>query len=133
MENNKTRQQRIDTVNKIIQKIASTGRQFFKHGIAVSEIFQRNGRLYMVNEWNGEQMCLNTKNGYPPKHFHHGGTLWSLTKDFKEFIQTGADTNHNNGYGGLYCPHWGYPDEAMKEIRQLATELGYLHGEPKQQ
>lgn len=125
-----SREERIIIVNEIIKEIASRGRQFFYDGrttiSSVATIFQRNGRIYMVNEYNGEQMCLNTKHGYPPKHWHNGGTLWALTKDFKDFIMTGEKSNHNHGYGGLYCPHWGYPESDMKAIQDKAVSLGYL-------
>ena len=121
-----TRQERIDVVNEIITEISIRGRNFFNYNNSTALIFERNGKLYMSNEYNGEQMCLSTKFGYPPKYWHHGGTLWGLTKDFKDFIITGKKSNHNNGYGGLYCPHWGYSDEDMKAIQSKAIELGYL-------
>jgi hypothetical protein len=126
MKNNNQRENRIKIVNDIIKEISSCGRKFFNHEGSVAEIYERKNRLYMVNEYNGEHMCLNTKFGYPPKHWHHGGTMWALTKDFKEFIQYGGKTNHNNGYGGLYCPHWGYDEESMKNIQNKAKELNYL-------
>jgi hypothetical protein len=126
-ENTKlTRQERIDVVNKIIDRIATSGRMFFSYKGDQSKITQRNGRLYMYNPYNKHDMCLSTKYGYPPKHFHHGGTLWGLTKDFKDYIITGEKSNHNNGYGGLYCQAWGYPEKDMEEIQELAKSLGYL-------
>jgi hypothetical protein len=84
-----TRQDRIEIVNQIIVKISSLDRKFFEYKGDVSKIFQRNGRLYMFNEYNKKDMCLSTKYGYPPKEFTHGGTLWGLTKYFKQFILTG--------------------------------------------
>lgn len=123
------KQQRIDIVNKIIKEIASRGRKFFSHGDRVSQIYIKNGRLYMNNAYSQKEMCLNTKYGYAPKTWSNGGTLWGLTKDFKDFIQTGLPSNHNNGYGGLYCPYWGYPESDMKAIQELATELNYLTNE----
>jgi hypothetical protein len=119
-------QKRIQIINKIIREIAARGRKFFHHKGEVAYIFLKNGRLYMKNEYNGSEMILSTKYGYPSKKWNHGGTLWALTKDFKEFIQKGGSTNHNNGYGGLYCPHWGYTEADMKAIQDKATELGYL-------
>lgn len=126
MINNK--QARIDIVNKIIKTIALKGRQFFlnKKDNDMAYIFIKNKRLYMHNESNKIDMCLSTKNGYPPKKFHHGGTLWALTKDFCHFIKTGEKSNHLNGYGGLLCPHWGYTESDMDEIQGNARELGYL-------
>ena len=121
-----TRQDRIEIVNQIIAKIASLDRKFFDYKGDVSKITQRNGRLYMFNEYTKKDMCINTKYGYPPRMFQHGGTLWGLTKDFKEFILTGNKSNGENGYGGLYSIHWGYSPESMEDIRQTAKVLGYL-------
>jgi len=121
-----TRQDRIEIVNQIIVKIASLDRKFFEYKGDVSKIIQRNGRLYMFNEYNKKDMCLSTKYGYPPKGFTHGGTLWGLTKDFKQFIITGEKSNGENGYGGLGSPHWGYSPESMEDIRKTAKCLGYL-------
>ncbi|WP_281225397.1 hypothetical protein [Flavobacterium aquiphilum] len=120
------RQNRIDVVNEIIAKIASLDRKFFEYKGDVSKIFQRHGRLYMFNEYNKKDMCLSTKYGRKPTGFTHGGTLWGLTKDFKEFIVSGKKSNGENGYGGLYCSHWGYSSESMEEIRETAKVLGYL-------
>lgn len=121
-----TRKDRIEIVNQIISKIASLDRKFFECNGEVSRIFQRYGRLYMLNEYSRKDMCLSTKYGHPPKGFTHGGTLWGLTKDFKEFIITGKKSNGENGYGGLYSIHWGYSPESMEDIRQTAKVLGYL-------
>lgn len=129
MENTrKPKESRIKIVNAIIKEIALRGRGFFLHekDNDMAYIFRKKNRLYMHNEYNKSDMCLYTKHGYPPKRWHHGGTLWGLTKDFKEFILTGEETNHNNGYGGLYCPYWGYTEEDMKAIQDKAIKLGYL-------
>ncbi|WP_027380808.1 hypothetical protein [Chryseobacterium daeguense] len=124
MEN--TLENRIEIVNQIIKEISSRGRKFFSGKFGVAEIFMKNNRLYMKNEHNGSELCLNTKFGYPPKGFTHGGTLWGLTKDFKQFIQSGEKSNGENGYGGLYCPHWGYSEDDMKAIQKKAKDLEYL-------
>lgn len=121
-----TKQQRIEIVNKIIRSISMRSRCFFSHKGIVAYIFEKNGRLYMKNEYSGAEMFLHTKFGYPAKGFHHGGTLWGLTKDFKEFIINGGHPNGLNGYGGLFCTNWGYPENNMKEIQDYAKELGYL-------
>lgn len=123
-----TRQNRIMIVNEIIKEIALRGREFFlnKKDADMAYIYEKAGRLYMHNEYNKSKMFLHTKYGYPPKNWHHGGTMWGLVKDFKEFIVDGGSTNHNNGYGGLLCPHWGYPESDMKAIQEKAKALGYL-------
>lgn len=119
-------EERISVVNEIIKKIASYDRKFFEHDGRIAYIFNVNKKLYMRSEYNGFDILITTKKLSKPYEFTHGGTLWGLTKDFKEFILTGEKSNGENGYGGLFCPHWGYTDEAMKEIQQLARTLGYL-------
>lgn len=121
-----TKQQRIDIVNEIIKEISSRGRKFFMHDDKIAHLFLRNGRLYMKNEYNGKDMCLNLPDYRKPKDWHHGGTLWGLTQDFRDFVLSGDDINGENGYGGLYCPHWGYSSEDMEAIQAKAKELGYL-------
>lgn len=119
---------RVEIVNEIIKAIALNGRGFFlnKRDNDIAYIFQKNGKLYMHNEYDKSKIYLHTKYGYPPHGFNHGGTMWALTKDFKEFIINGGHTNNNNGYGGLYCPHWGYDESSMKVVRETASRLGYL-------
>jgi hypothetical protein len=78
-----------------------------------------------IYETNAE-ISLSPKYGIPPQQFHHGGTLWALVQSFKKYIQRGKEHNGENRYGGLYCSHWGYSEQEMKEIREIATQLGYL-------
>lgn len=87
MEN--TKEQRIEIVNQIIKEISTRGRKFFFEHYGVAKIYEKNKRLYMINEYNGKHMCLSTKYGRSPKGWTHGGTLWGLTKDFKDYIMTG--------------------------------------------
>lgn len=124
----KTREERIVIVNKIINKISSYDRSFFKdlRSNKVATIIEKKGRLYYKSELYGIEIYLHTKYGIQPYKFPHGGTLWGLIKDFKHYIMTGEYSNHKNGYGGLYCQHWGYSKESMKEIQDYAKELGYL-------
>jgi len=121
-----TKQQRADIVNEIIKAIGSCGRHFFRYGDEYAKMIIKHNKIYMINEWSGAVMPIRTKYNMPPKGWHHGGTLWALAQDFAGFIERGGDTNNNNGYGGLYCWHWGYPDEDMEAIRAKAKELGYL-------
>jgi hypothetical protein len=126
----KTKQERIEAVNQIITEIANRGRQFFRSkstGI-VSHFYlagEKNQRLWYMDKRGGKV------NPYPSHssrddHFSDGGTLWGLMQDFSEFIRTGKDSNGKNGYGGLNCSHWGYPEEDMEAIRKVAIEVGYL-------
>jgi hypothetical protein len=121
-----TKQDRIDIVNEIIKEIASIGRCFYKHQDRTAYIYLKSNRLYMKDAFSQVEIYLSSKSEYKPRGFSHGGTIWGLTKDFKEFILTGNKCNGENGYGGLYCPHWGYSTEDMIQIQNKATELGYL-------
>ncbi|WDO13084.1 hypothetical protein MH928_17395 [Flavobacterium sp. WW92] len=116
---------RVKIVNLIIFAIATRGRLFFSYEDRIAYMFLKSGKVYMRNEYNHENMLIEIDKA-KPKHWTHGGTLLALTKDFAEFICKGGKTNHNNGYGGLFSNHWGYPENDMIAIRQKAYKLGYL-------
>lgn len=127
MENiKKTKQQRVDIINEIIKEISNTGRNFFRNKDRVAFIFIKSNKLYFYNQNTEENLYLSSNKISKPYAFPHGGTIWALTKDFKEFIITGKKCNGENGYGGLFCTHWGYSPEEMKIIQDKAVELGYL-------
>lgn len=123
-----SRQDRIDVVNQIIEEISIRGRRFFynKKENRTSKIIQRNNRLYYIDHYSGKEIYLHTPKSARWRNFNNGGTMRALILDFKEFIMSGKYSNHNNGYGGLYCPHWGYHDEDMKAIQEKAIQLNYL-------
>lgn len=126
------RYERIDIVNSLIKKIGDTGRKFLysqKHNRY--SYFVYDGRtLYFVDHYTGVPLKMTKGTGHKTlkhqQYFSSGGTMWGLVNDFKDFIYGDDDSNHNNGYGGLYCPHWGYPKEDMETIQNYAKELGYL-------
>ncbi|WP_285011230.1 hypothetical protein [Pedobacter faecalis] len=134
------KQQRIEIVNEIMREIASRGRRFFhskgENGKSeaqteVAYLFIRNNKIWYKAEWVWKHnprydICLSVPEYRKPKGWFHGDTLLGLVRDFKDFIQGDDNANHNNGYGGLYCSHWGYPKEDMEAIQQLAIKLGYL-------
>ena len=124
---NETKEQRMETVNKLITKISSVGRRFFfnkKDGF-IARFELKNNRVYFVDDYTKE--CIYA---YGPRYFKngfsHGGTMQSLILELSEFIRTGKCVNGKNGYGGLYCPHWGYSDSEMRYIRSFAVSIGYL-------
>ena len=126
---NETKEQRMETVNKLITKISSVGRRFFfnkKDGF-IAHFELKNNRIYFVDDYTKEKIYA-----YGPKYFEngfsHGGTMQSLILEFSEFIRTGRCVNGKNGYGGLYCPYWGYLASEMVEIRSFAKDIGYLKG-----
>jgi len=114
-------QNRITIVNKIIDKIATTGRKFFNYKGEIAYIFQQDSLLYMHNEYNHSNMLLDV--GRPPQEWHHGGMLWCLISEFVEFIKTGES---GEKYSYLYYQHWGYKPDEMLEIQEYAKSLEYL-------
>ncbi|WP_246066879.1 hypothetical protein [Paenibacillus koleovorans] len=126
------RPERIDLVNRLIREIGCRGRRFLyskKHD-RFAAFHWANDRLWYTDDYTGETMYMEPgKEGKTREQkdgFSHGGTLWGLILDFRDYIFGDDDANQNNGYGGLYCPHWGYPEVDMEAIRQLAVEWGYL-------
>ncbi len=117
---------RIRIVNEIIKDIAARPPHLFSGKYGIAEIFEKNGRLYMRNEYNNAEMYLHTKFGYPPPRWCNGGTLWALVKEFKDFIKTGKKCNGIHRHGGLHCKYWEYSETDMEEIRSNAKKLGYL-------
>ncbi len=125
------KEKRAEAVNQIIDEIANRGRRFFyTEGYGSSYFFfegYKRKRLWFWDNYTGKV------NPYPSNYhvdngISEGGTLWALVHDFREYILTGRYANGNNGYGGLYCPHWGYPEEDMKVIRKTALKVGFLKG-----
>lgn len=131
-----TKQQRIDICNQILTEIGSRGRRFFWMDGNQAYLYLKGNKIWYKSEWiterNPSDICFSIPRYIRPKGWHHGGTLEALIYDFIDFIKTGNYSNHNNGYGGLYCPHWGYSVEDMKAIQQKAIELGYLPTPTKQ-
>lgn len=126
-----TRHERLLIVNKIIQSIAERGRKFFQNkGQVASLTIDNKGKIWYKREWfpegGKEYICLSVPYESWKEHMHHGGTLKSLMIDFIDFIRTGKKGSYSDCYGNLYCPHWGYPESEMEEIRKIAIELGYL-------
>lgn len=129
----KNKEERVKIVNLIIAEIAKYDRRFFHSKGNVAEIFIKNNKLYYKCEWTSERLrkpiteiCLSVPDYITPKGWYHGGTLLALVRDFCHYIRTGEPSNHKHGYGGLYCPHWGYKPESMQAIQNLAIELKYL-------
>ena len=79
------RNERIKKVNKLIEEISKRGRNFFKGKCGIAKIKYENKKYYAFSEYHGEWICISTKNGISPYKFNHGGTLWSLIRDFKYF------------------------------------------------
>jgi len=82
----------------------------------VAETFHfviKNGYIYVYR-------YLNFK-----RWFSEDGTLQALVKDLHEYIKLGTSANGTNGYGGMYCRHWSYPEESMKVFQQKVIDIGF--------
>lgn len=129
------KQERLEVVNKLIKFISERGRRFFFTNGTIHEdnvesvafMKLKNGRLYFVDNFTKQEVPV-LDNGRDWKGFSHGGTIRALVLDFALFIRTDKYSNGKNGYGGLYCSHWGHSDEIQEEIITYAKEIGYLKG-----
>lgn len=128
----RNREERIQIINRLIRKIGCTGRKFlFCESKNTYGYFVHDGRtLFYVDHYTQAPMKMIKGSGHKTRrheqNFSSGGTMWGLINDFKDFIYGDDDSNHNHGYGGLYCPHWGYTVDEMESIRKFAIEIGYL-------
>lgn len=125
-------QERIDLINNLIVQIGSRGRQFLystKYD-RYNYFYWASNRLWLIDHYTGLPMNMvakqNGKTSEQKEFFNGGGTLWGLMCDFTDYIFGDDDSNHNNGYGGLYCQHWGYPEKDITAIREYAKSVGYL-------
>ena len=127
--------ERIEIVNKLIEFIGEKGRTFLysKKHTRIAYFVYDGRSLWFIDHYTGVPLKMVKGETYKTRkqerYFSSGGTMWGLVNDFKDFIYGDDDSNHNNGYGGLYCTHWGYPPEEMESIRQFAREIGYLKEE----
>lgn len=117
------KKKRAEIVNQIIALIASLDRHFFERNGDIARFEFRGEKLYFIQP---KPLKNIRPYGNKDRYFGWGGTLWGLTIDFRECIMKGGYTNGHNGYGGLYCNHWGYSEESMKQIILKARELGYI-------
>jgi hypothetical protein len=136
----KTKEQRLQDINELIKVIGSKDRKFLSsHAdsknpnteVFYSYFFIKGKFLYFVDSYTRKEILIRANDWENPREFSHGGTMWGLIKDFRDYILTGNYTNHKHGYGGLYCPHWGYSEKSMQEIRDFAISIDYLYGDYK--
>lgn len=126
-------QERLDIVNKLITFISNTGRRLF-HSNATVESRDVDSVAYMTIEDDITYFVDNytlkkvrvKDSGDEWDGFSHGGTLRALVLDFADFIGGDNASNGRNGYGGLYCTHWGYSPEEREQVISYAREIGYL-------
>lgn len=125
------KQVRVIKANKLIKLIATKGRKFCNYedrterNGRISYFKLENNRVYYVDGFTHKKIYAYDSRFFKNRYFSEGGTLQALMLDLSLYIRTGKVTNGKNGYGGVYCPHWGYPSEDMKEIQVLAEEIGF--------
>lgn len=90
------------------------------------KVINKRKRLWFIDKYTGEKVNPYPSNYRKDYNFSEGGTLWAMVHDFCEFIITGKYTNGNNGYGGLYCQSWGYPEKDIQAIRQISHGIRLL-------
>lgn len=134
---NDEKEQRLIDINELIILIGNRDRKFLSSHLdnydttrllVYGQFFFKFGRLYYIDDNTNKEINMESK-FVINSGFSHGGTLWGLILDFSNFILTGYYSNAKHGYGGLYCPHWGYSEESMKEIRDFATKIKYISGD----
>ncbi|PFV35958.1 hypothetical protein COL01_06405 [Bacillus thuringiensis] len=123
------KQKRIEIVNSLINYLAEHEKSLFKSKHKIGEFKHDGKNLWFVDGFTNVAMRM-TRSPYKNKkkshYFSKGGTMWGLVRDFTDFIFGNDDSDGANGYGGLYCSHWGWPKEEMKKMREYAREIGYL-------
>lgn len=122
------KKERLEKINELLVIVASNGRNFLrskKDGEISRFVIKGNGHVYYRDYYTKKEI-RSTRAMHKYDGFSGGGTLQALVMDLGEWIRTGEYTNGKNGYGGLFCPHWGYDDASMKKIRDFAAEIGYL-------
>ncbi|PFU84658.1 hypothetical protein COK91_03140 [Bacillus cereus] len=123
------KQKRIETVNKLINYLADYEKDFFQTKNKIGHFHHDGRNLWFVDGCTNVEMRM-TRNSYKNKkqcqYFSRGGTMWGLVRDFTDFIFGNDNSDGINGYDGLYCTHWGWPEEELKKMREYAREIGYL-------
>jgi hypothetical protein len=126
------KEKRCELANELIMLIANEGRKFFNHENTnyrdeegcISHFAIKNGYIYFVDGYTHRNIYVYRYRNFK-RWFSEGGTLQALVMDLVEYIRLGTSANGTNGYGGVYCQHWGYPKESMKVIQQKAIEIGF--------
>jgi hypothetical protein len=136
--------ERLEKINKLIKYIGDKDHELCKSNYGsffkavesqkgtknnYSRFEFTNNRIYFIDKYTEAKI-------YPyasSKHqgFSGGGTIWGLVNDFREWIITGKYSDGNNGYAGLYCPHWGgrWTLEEKDILIEKAKEIDYIEKE----
>ncbi len=143
---NKFKKERLDNANRLIKligeldyKLNPKARSWFffskesREGTPYnfSKFIIDNNKIFYIDEYTENRI-------YPYRNskwwgFSNGGTLRGLVQDIREWIVTGKHSNGNNGYGGLYCPHWGsyWTVEYKQKVIDFGKEIGFISPESR--
>lgn len=121
--NLEARKKRAEKANKFIRVIASCGRRFFGYGVVSHFIVDNRGRVWFWDGGSGRKIYTHYR--FQWRGFSEGGTLETLVRDLKEYIQQGKVQISNLGPWPMWiCDGdlWGYGDD-MEKVRKAAKEL----------
>ena len=124
--------ERVEHANALIKVIAEHGRKFFyyKGTIATLEL-DKNGKVWVVHEYTKARIYTHSQGSW--RGFHHGGTLYRLVCQMRDYITKGkqlsiewiAPTPWNQEDGDI----WGYGKEAAAAVRAAAAQLPIIKQE----
>lgn len=122
------KEERCNLINQLLEVISKQDRGFFETKGNLARFELRNNKVYFIDNYTKEAIyCYNTgRYCRSSNNFSHGGTLWALVNDFREWIVTGKYSDGKNGYGGLYATCWGMSVKCKDAIIDKAKEIGYL-------
>lgn len=120
------KQKRCELINQLLETISEQDRGFFKTKGNLAKFEIRNNRVYFIDDYTKKSICAYNELNRRHRGFSHGGTLWALVNDFREWIVTGKYSDGENGYGGLYATCWGVSVKSKENIIDKAKAIGYL-------
>lgn len=115
---------KIEIVNKIIEKISQTKRGFLRTRAGIGLVLLQNKRLFYRDHYKGHLVYMHGTPSSISRKFTSGGTLQSLVfEEFKDFIMGKEISEENSGLNGT---HWGIPQNEIDELKKFARNLGYF-------
>lgn len=114
---------RLESVNELINVIASHGRKFFwcpkskRFGYFMIDM---RGCLYWRDEWTGKFVFM-SRDGLPKQDdIHHGSTLREVLRFLSKYIRTGKS---GDSIPTLYLSNWGYDEKSEDIVKQKIEEV----------
>ena len=117
---------RIRVVNQIMEEMAARGRRFFYYDGKIEYFAYLPAKASDNVIFNDNIVEISVIEGgkYKPGFSaaaHHGRGVRYLLESFGDFINSGMHQN-----GSLSGGHWGYPEDDLLAINQLALQLGFI-------